>query len=111
MKLFAVTCFASAFSETNIENQIERFRRDAGYETIPFLESKMEEPRQFFTKRVCQLENLTGILEEARAWPASQNAEYRQNGKVITIDDLDMYVVGEGNKNGKLYFNLQGPSN
>ena len=45
MKLFAVTCFASAFSETNIENQIERFRRDAGYETIPFLESKMEEPR------------------------------------------------------------------
>ena len=105
MKLFAVTCFASAFSETNIEDKIERFRRDAGYETIPFLESKTEAPRQSIQ------ENLTVILEEARAWPASQNVGYRQNGKIITIDDLDMYVVGEGNKNGKLRFNLQEPSN
>ena len=40
MKLFAATCLASAFSETNIENEIERFRREAGYETIPFLDSK-----------------------------------------------------------------------
>ena len=45
----------------------------------------------------------TGILEEAKAWPESENVEYRQNGKVITIDDLDMYVVGEGNTNGEYY--------
>ena len=40
MKLFATTCLASAFAETSIQNEIERFRRDAGYETIPFLDSK-----------------------------------------------------------------------
>ena len=40
MKLFAAACLASAFSETNIENEIERFRREARYETIPFLDSK-----------------------------------------------------------------------
>ena len=40
MKLFAATCLASVFSESNIANQMDRFRRDAGYETISFIDSE-----------------------------------------------------------------------
>ena len=40
MKLFTAAGLASVFAETNRVNEIERFRRDAGYETISFLDSK-----------------------------------------------------------------------
>ena len=40
MKLFAAACLASAFAESDIPNRMERFRRDAGYETISFIDSK-----------------------------------------------------------------------
>ena len=40
MKLFAATCLASAFAESEIANRMERFGRDAGYETISFIDSK-----------------------------------------------------------------------
>ena len=37
------------------------------------------------------------FLEESRAWGAqSAEPEYEKKGEIITIDDLDMYVVGDG---------------
>ena len=40
MKLFATACLASAFAESNIANKMERFRREAGYDTISFIDSE-----------------------------------------------------------------------
>ena len=41
MKLFAATCLASVFAESNIANKMERFRREAGYDTISFIDSEL----------------------------------------------------------------------
>ena len=39
--------------------------------------------------------------EETRAWGAQVAEEtYEKKGEIITVDDLDMYVVGDG-PNGK----------
>lgn len=88
MRLFAATCLA--FAESNIANQMERFRREAGYEAISFIDSKS-------SRRGHLDENQSFFSEESRAWGAqSAEPEYEKKGEIITIDDLDMYVVGDG---------------
>ena len=42
MKLFAAGCLASAFADSNIANKMERFRREAGYDTISFIDSESD---------------------------------------------------------------------
>ena len=46
-------------------------------------------------------QNNLKFSEETRAWGAQVAEEtYEKKGEIITVDDLDMYVVGDG-PNGK----------
>ena len=108
MKLFAAACLASAFADSNMANKMDRFRREAGYDTISFIDSESDPNHTQWPYGFCAIMGIISnkLLEETRAWGAQVAEEtYEKKGEIITVDDLDMYVVGDG-PNGKTLWNF-----